>query len=43
MTDGRTDGRTDGASDDNTLGALKGPRVKIGIPTKIGKFASLRS
>ena len=32
-TDGRTDGRrtdgqTDGASDDNTLGALKGPRVK---------------
>ena len=28
-TDGRTDdGQTDGASDDNTLGALKGPRVK---------------
>ena len=28
-TDGRKDGQTDGASDDSTLGALKGPRVKI--------------
>ena len=30
-TDGRRtdDGQTDGASDDNTLGALKGPRVKM--------------
>ena len=28
-TEGRTDGQTDGASDDSTLGALKGPRVKI--------------
>ena len=27
-TDGRKDGQTDGASDDNTLGALKGPKVK---------------
>ena len=30
-TDGRTDGQTDGASDDNTLGALKGPRGKSKI------------
>ena len=30
-TDGRTDGQTDGASDDNTLGALKGPRVKNNV------------
>ena len=42
-TDRRTDRRTDGSGDDNTLGALRGPRVKIGrvIMVRFPKFEVL--